>query len=114
MIHGIVIVEYCAMFVVWLTVSVVYWVLTRGRWWRTEEGRLMMADSALFVWITGLTLGAVFFRDYPGRVWVSVFSLGLFTVTGVWRLRVIVKGQRLRRSELLRLQEMQRDLDARH
>ena len=94
-IRDILIAEYLAMFIVWLTVTVVFWVLSQGRWWRSPEGRRMMADSALFTWITGLILGGVFFHEYPGQVW----------------------AQRARRAELLRLergrQEMQRDLDAR-
>ena len=116
-IRDILIGEYLAMFVVWLTVTLVFWVSSRGRWWRSPEGRLMMADSALFTWITGLILGGVFFHEYPGQVWISLVSLGLFVVTGLWRLVVIIRAQRAKRAELLRLergrQEMQRDLDAR-
>lgn len=112
MTRDVVVVEYGAMFITWLTVSVVYHVLTRGTWWRSPEGRLMMADSLLFAWLAGLVLVSVFLHDWPGRVWISIVSLGLLTVTGLWRLRLILRAQRLRRDLLARRDaEMKRDAD---
>lgn len=99
-IRDIVIAEYIGMFVVWLAVSVTYQALTRGAWWHTPEGRLMMADSVLFTWITGLLLAGIFLHDYPGRVFVNLVSLGLFIGTGVWRLRIIIRAQREKRRRL--------------
>lgn len=95
--RNIVVAEYMAMFVVWLTVVIVYWVSTRGAWMRSPEGRLMMADAVLFVWFGVLVLAGIFFHDWPGRVYISLVSLGFITVTGLWRLRIIVKAQQLKR-----------------
>lgn len=95
--RNIVIIEYAAMFVIWLAVCVVYWAMTGGRWVRSPEGRLMMADAALFVWLAGLILSGIFLHDWPGRVWISIASLGLISVTGLWRLRLIVRAQQRRR-----------------
>jgi hypothetical protein len=39
----------------------------------------------------------VFLHDWPGRVWISICSLFLISLTGIWRLRLIVTAQRLRR-----------------
>jgi hypothetical protein len=98
MIRDIVLVEYLAMFLVWLTVVIVYWATTRGRWARSPEGRMLMADAALYVWITSIILGQIFFRDWPGRIWISVFSLGLFTLTGLWRLRLTLRAWQARKA----------------
>lgn len=98
MIRDIVISEYIGIFLIWLVVSVVYHFATRGGWRHTPEGRLMMADSALFVWIFGLILSQVFLHNWPGRVWVTLVSLALFAATGVWRLRLILAAQRRRRA----------------
>lgn len=96
-IRDILIIEYFAMGLIWLAVCVVYWVMTAGRWRRSPEGRLMMADAALFVWFSVLILSGIFLHDWPGRIWISVVSLGLISVTGLWRLRLIVQAQRRRR-----------------
>lgn len=101
--RNILIIEYLAMLVVWLTVVVVYWVSTKGAWARSPEGRLMMADAVLFAWLALIVLAGVFLHNWPGRVPISIGSVGLISVTGLWRLRIIIKAQRLKQ-KLLREQ----------
>lgn len=91
------IVGYIAMLLTWLAVVVVFWAMTRGHWRRSPEGRLMMADAALFVWLAALVLAGVFLHDWPGRIPMSVASVYLISVTGLWRLKRIVTAQRDRR-----------------
>lgn len=98
--RNIIIAEYLAMFLVWLTVVIVYWVSTRGAWMRSPEGRLMMADAVLFVWFGVLVLAGIFLHDWPGRVYISLVSLSFITFTGLWRLRIIVLAQRQKRRML--------------
>lgn len=98
--RNIIIAEYLAMFLVWLTVVIVYWVSTRGAWMRSPEGRLMMADAVLFVWFGVLVLTGIFLHDWPGRVYISLVSLSFITFTGLWRLRIIVLAQRQKRRML--------------
>jgi hypothetical protein len=97
--RDILIAGYLLMFAVWLSVVVVYQASSRGRWVRSSAGRLMMADAVLFVWLSGLVLSGVFFHNWPGRVWISISSVFLISLTGVWRLRLIVAAQRRRRAE---------------
>jgi len=98
-VRGVYILEFVAMFLVWLVVTVTYHVMTSGAWRHSPEGRLLMADSVLFVWVTGLVLAGVLFGDYPGDTIVGAISYALFVATGAWRLQLIVKAQRLRRRQ---------------
>lgn len=86
-------VEFGAMFAVWLAVVVTYHVMSRGAWRRTPEGRHVMVFGLLFVWVSGLILANLAFGRYPGRVWVGVISYGSFVLIGVQRLLIIVRAQ---------------------
>jgi Kef-type K+ transport system membrane component KefB len=98
-VRDIYLLEFVAMFLVWLIVTVVYHFTTGGAWRRTSAGRLLMADSVLFVWVTALILAGILFHNYPGRILVGIVSYALFVATGVWRLRLIVKAQSEKRRE---------------
>lgn len=92
------IVEFVAMFGVWLAVVLTYHFMTNGRWRYSPEGRHVMIFGLCFVWVTGLVLANVVFRDYPGRAIVGLVSYGSFVLIGLQRLFMIVHAQRQRRA----------------
>jgi hypothetical protein len=92
--------EFIAMFGVWLTVVLTYHIMTGGRWRRTPEGRHVMVFGLCFVWVTGLTLANVLFRNYPGRPVVGLVSYASFILVGLQRLFMIIRAQQKRRREL--------------
>jgi hypothetical protein len=94
------IVEFVAMFGVWLAVVLTYHFMTKGRWRRTPEGRHVMVFGLCFVWVTGLILANVVFHNYPGRAVVGLVSYASFILVGFQRLFMIVHAQRARRREL--------------
>jgi hypothetical protein len=92
------IVEFIAMFGVWLAVVVTYHFMTGGRWRHSPEGRHVMIFGLCFVWVTGLVLTNVAFRNYSGRAVVGLVSYGSFVLIGLQRLVMIVRAQRARRA----------------
>lgn len=92
------IVEFVAMFAVWLAVVVTYHIMSEGRWRRTPEGRHVMVFGLCFVWVTGLVLANIVFHQYPGRNVIGFVSYGSFVLIGLQRLYLIIVAQLARRA----------------
>jgi hypothetical protein len=90
-------VEYLLAVALFVGFVVTYWVLTRGRWYRTTSGRFIMGFSASLAWLMVLAAVNAIFPDYPLRAVIRVVSFGALDLVGYFQLKLLLQAQRSRR-----------------
>ena len=78
-----------------LTIVIAYYHLT-ARWWKTPEGRHIMAWTfvmwTVLMLATASTIGAL---SLEVRLWIRLVVFALFLWLGIWRFLLIARAQSL-------------------
>lgn len=77
-----------------MTALVIYYHLT-ARWWKTAEGRHVMAwtfvTATILLFLTTAVSGTL---STDGKIWVRMAIYAQFVWLGLWRFRLISRAQR--------------------
>lgn len=80
-----------------LIFCIAYAVLSRGKWWKTEEGKFLMVFMAVLGSLFALIISNRLFGDWPGRRLIVTALYLSYVVATFWPIRLLWKARQRRR-----------------
>lgn len=88
------VVEFSLLFLVWLSFTVSYHIVSKGAWRRSPVGRHLMAMGVSLSVIGAQIIINLFLGQYPGRFIIGVCVYGLMVLVGIQRLVLLWQARR--------------------